>query len=336
MLIKRREKTVMKRVLIDRPLHKKALAELESYAEVVKIYNNDKKALKDSIKTVDAVICSVALKMTEEMISIAKNLRVIGRPGVGYDSVDIKAATKEGIPVVYAPNGPTESVAEHVIAFMLMLAKKIEFVERALRKDGDFGIRTRVTGMELKGKTLGLIGAGRIGKRVGEIAGAGLGMKIHIYDPFFDKDTDLLKGNFTLVADLNELLETSDVISLHIPYTEDTEKFIGKQEFKRMKKEAIFINTARGKIVDEQALIEALKNGEIQSAGLDVYEKEPPDPDNPLFKLDNTVVTPHLSSFTDDGKMKMGMAVVKGVIDVLEGNYPEFIVNSEVWNKRRK
>lgn len=326
----------MKRVLIDRPLHKKVLAELEKYAEVVKIYNDDKKALEDSIRTVDAVICSAALKMTEEIISLAKNLKAIGRPGVGYDSVDIKAATKKGIPVVYAPDGPTESVAEHVIGFMIMLAKKLTLVERALKEDGDFGIRTRITGMELKGKVLGLVGAGRIGKRVAEIAGPGLGMEIQIYDPFFDKNTDFLNGRYTLVADLNELLETSDVISIHIPYTKDTEKFIGKQEFKRMKKEAIFINTARGKVVDEQALIEALKNGEIQSAGLDVYEKEPPDPDNPLFKLDNTVTTPHLSSFTDDGKMKMGMIVVKGIIDVLEGNYPDFIVNGDVWKKRRR
>ena len=325
----------MKKVLIDRPLHEKALSELEEYAEVIKIFNNDKKELQDALKIADAVICSAALKMTEEMISIAENLKVIGRPGVGYDSVDVSYATRMGIPVVYAPDGPTESVAEHVTGFMIMLAKKIEIVERALKINGDFGIRTRVTGMELQGKVLGLIGAGRIGKRTAEIAKSGLGMEIMIFDPYF-KDDNFLGGDFTLASEINELLEKADVVSVHIPHSKETEKIIGEREFNLMKKNAIFINTSRGKVVDERALIEALKNKEIQSAGLDVFEKEPPDPDNPLFKMENVVATPHLSSFTDDGKMKMGVTVVKGVIDVLENVCPEFIVNGEVWEKRKK
>ncbi len=326
----------MRKILIDRPLHPKALKMLEDYAEVIKIYDDNLDALKNALTIVDGVICSAALKMTPEMISLSGNLKVIGRPGVGYDSVDVEYATEVGIPVVYAPDGPTESVAEHVIGFMIALAKKMNIVEKALRENGDFGIRTRVTGMELQGKILGLVGAGRIGKRVAEIARQGLGMNILIYDPYFNGSENFLNGEYLLVQELDELLEKSDVVSIHIPYKKETEKFIGREEFKKMKSNAIFINTSRGKVIDEKALVDALKSGEIQSAGLDVFENEPPDPNNPLFKLDNTIVTPHLSSFTDEGKMKMGVAVVKGVIDVLEGAFPDFIVNGEVWDKRRK
>jgi len=325
----------MNKILIDRPLHKDAFKLLSENAEVIEIYDDNREKIVQALETVDGVICSAALRMGKQEISIGRNLKVIGRPGVGYDSVDIEAATAAGIPVVYTPDGPTESVAEHVIAMMLILAKKINIVEKSLRNKGDFGIRTRVTGIELQGKTLGLIGAGRIGKRTAEIAASGLGMNILIYDPYAKIDNTTNSWNFTQVNDVRTLLEKADVVSIHIPFTEKTKNFMGEEEFNTMKKTAFFINTARGGVVDEAALIKALNEGVIAGAGLDVYEKEPTDPDNPLFFMDNTVVTPHLSSFTDDGKRKMGVTVVKGTLDVLSGNHPEFIVNSEVWEKRR-
>jgi D-3-phosphoglycerate dehydrogenase len=324
----------MNKILIDRPLHKDAFKLLSENAEIIEIYDDNREKIVTALETVDGVICSAALRMGKEEIDLGKNLKVIGRPGVGYDSVDIEAATAAGIPVVYTPDGPTESVAEHVIGMMLILAKKINIVEKQLREKGDFGIRTRVTGMELQGKTLGLIGAGRIGKRTAEIADAGLGMNILIYDPYFKSDP-AIKWKFAQVSDLKTLLEKADVVSIHIPFTEKTKKFMGAEEFKTMKKTAFFINTARGGVADETALIRALDEGWIAGAGLDVYEKEPPDPDNPLFSMENTVVTPHLSSFTDDGKRKMGVTVVQGELDVLSGKYPEFIVNPEVWERRR-
>ncbi len=326
----------MNKILIDRPLHKDALKLLSDNAEVIGIYDDNREKIVKALETVDGIICSAALRMGKEEITIGRNLKVIGRPGVGYGSVDIEIATAAGIPVVYAPDGPTESVAEHVIGLMLILAKKINIVEKHLRNKGDFRIPTRVIGMELQGKTLGLIGAGRIGKRTAEIAGAGLGMNILIYDPYVKIDNTTINWDCTQVNNLKTLLEKADVVSIHTPFTEKTRNFMGQEEFKTMKKTAFFINTARGGVVDEAALVRALDEGLIAGAGLDVFEKESTDPDNPLFFMENTVVTPHVSSFTDEGKRKMGVTVVQGELDVLAGNYPEFIVNPEAWEKRRK
>ncbi len=319
----------MEKVLVDRPLHKEAFKLLSENAEVVEIYNDDRKEIDKALREVNGVICSAALKMREHEISIAENLKVIGRPGVGYDSVDVEAASRYGIPLVYTPDGPTESVAEHVILLMLMCTKRINTVQKALKENGDFGIRTRVTGTEVQNKTLGLIGFGRIGQRTGEIAAAGLGMKVIVYDPY------ITVKDFKQVNSLDELLTGSDVVSIHIPFSDATAKLMGKREFSLMKKSAYFINTARGGVVDEEALIEALEKEEIAGAGLDVYTQEPPERDNRLFTFENVVATPHLSSFTDDGKRKMGVGVVRGVLDVLSGKKPEFIVNGEIWETRR-
>ena len=322
----------MNKVLIDRPLHEEAMALLSANTEVIAIFDDDWAKIEDALKIVDGVICSAALKMTPDRICSASNCKVIGRPGAGYDSVDVEASSANGIPLVYTPEGPTESVAEHVILLMLMTAKKINNVQEPFRAAGDFGVRTRVTGVELLGKTLGLAGLGRIGSRTAEIA-AVLGMQILVHDPFLPADA--LPSGYKKVESLGALAAASDFVSLHMPFSEKTKKIFGKAEFNKMKPQGIFINTSRGGVVDEDALIEALKENRIGGAGLDVYTKEPPEPDNPLLKLDNVVTTPHMSSFTDDGKRKMGVMVVQGVLDVLADRKPEFIVNGEVWNKRR-
>ncbi|RKX95157.1 MAG: hydroxyacid dehydrogenase [Spirochaetes bacterium] len=324
----------MKRVLVDRPLHPDARELLSENVEVIEIFNDDKDALNSALKVVDGVICSAALKMRKAEIRISENLKVIGRPGVGYDSVDVEESSKQGIPLVYTPDGPTESVAEHVIALMLMCTKSINTVQAALKKKGDFGIRTKVTGIEAQGKTLGLVGFGRIGQRAGEIASLGLGMKIVVFDPYLNEKSVSVK-KYEKVNTLEELLELSDVVSLHLPFMEKTAGLMGQNEFRKMKKTAFLINTARGGVVDETALIEAIESGEIAGAGLDVYAQEPPEKDNRLFTFDNVITTPHLSSFTYDGKRKMGIGVVQGVLDVLNGKKPEFIVNGEVWDQRR-
>lgn len=324
----------MKKVLIDRPLHPEAYALLSESAEIIEIFDDNFGEIEKVLSWVDGVICSAALKMTESRIALCENLKVIGRPGVGYDSVDVDAVSRRGIPLVYTPEGPTESVAEHVILMMLMVAKRINTVQKALKEEGDFGIRTRISGMELQGKTLGLAGFGRIGRRVAEIASAGLGMRILVFDPYRN-GSDLPSGCET-VSTLTELASRSDVVSLHIPYSEATRGIFGAEEFAAMKEGAIFINTARGGVVDEGALIETLRGGRLAGAGLDVYTREPPEKENPLFRMENVVATPHLSSFTDDGKRKMGTMVVRGVLDVLAGREPEFLVNREIWSRRRK
>ncbi|MDP2792403.1 MAG: hydroxyacid dehydrogenase [Rectinemataceae bacterium] len=324
----------MKKVLIDRPLHADALSLLSEGAEVVAIFDDNREKLEKALKEVDGVICSAALKMREHEISMGTSIKVIGRPGVGYDSVDVESCSRHRIPLVYTPDGPTESVAEHVIAMILMAAKQILVVQKALREKGDFGIRNRVTGMEVQGKTLGLAGFGRIGKRVGEIAAKGLGMKVVVFDPYLKGKPDT-GFEYGIVENLESLTKDSDFLSLHIPYSPETDKMFGGKEFAAMKKTAVFINTSRGGVVDEAAMIEALQSGKIAGAGLDVFEKEPPAKDNPLFAMENVIVTPHLSSFTEDGKRKMGIAVVEGVLDVFSGKKPQFLVNGEIWETRR-
>jgi len=325
----------MKKVLIDRPLHADALSLLSAGAEVVAIFDDDREKLDKALREVDGVICSAALKMREREIAMGTGIQVIGRPGVGYDSVDVESCSRHKVPLVYTPDGPTESVAEHVIAMILMAAKRIPIVQKALKEKGDFGIRMKVTGMEVQGKTLGLAGFGRIGKRTGEIAAKGLGMKVLVFDPYLKGKPDM-GFEYGIAPDLATLTKESDFISLHIPYSPETDKMFGKKEFAAMKSTAVFINTSRGGVVDEAALIEALRSGGIAAAGLDVFEKEPPDKDNPLFSMDNVIVTPHLSSFTEDGKRKMGIAVVEGVLDVFAGKRPKFLVNGEIWESRRK
>ena len=325
----------MNKVLIDRPIHEEALSLLSKHAEVVAIFDDDRSKLEAALKEVDGVICSAALKMREGEIAMGTHIKVIGRPGVGYDSVDVGSCTKFGIPLVYTPDGPTESVAEHVIALMLMAAKQIPLVQKALKERGDFGIRNKVTGMEVQGKTLGLAGFGRIGRRTAEIAVKGLGMKALVFDPYLKGKPDA-GFEYDTVGSLEQLAKASDFLSIHVPYSPETDKMIGKQVFAAMKKTGVLINTSRGGVIDEAAMIEALRSGKIAAVGLDVFEKEPPEKDNPLFAMENAILTPHLSSFTEDGKRKMGVAVVEGVLDVLAGRKPRFIVNGEIWEKRRK
>ncbi len=324
----------MPRVMFDRPLHEKARAMLSEGAEIIECFEKNLAELKKVLKNVDGAICSAAFKIDEDDIACAVRLKVIGRPGVGYDSVDVAGATRQGVPVVYAPDGPTESVAEHVLALMIMLAKKIRLLDWALREQGDFSIRTRITGTELYGRTLGIVGAGRIGGRVAEMAYQALNMNILVYDPYFSATPPGCR--YRRVNDLHDLLREADVVSIHSPLNEKTRGMIGRAEFAAMKSGALFINTSRGPVVDESALVEALGKEVIGGAGLDVYAQEPPDKDNPLFRLENTVLTPHCSSFTDGGQLKMGMDVVQGVLDVLHGREPRFLVNPEVWPQRRR
>ncbi len=276
----------MKKVLIDRPLDAEALRLLSEGAEVVAIFDDNREKLEKALREVDGVICSAALKMREPEISMGVNIKVIGRPGVGYDSVDVDSCSRHRIPLVYTPDGPTESVAEHVIAMMLMAAKQINVVQKALKEKGDFGIRTRVTGTEIQGKTLGLVGFGRIGRRVGEIAAKGLGMNVLVFDPYLKGKPDTGFA-YESAADLSVLTRAADFISLHIPFSPETDKLFGERQFASMKKTAVFINTSRGGVADEKALIRALQSGTIAGAGLDVFEKEPPEKDNPLFSMDN-------------------------------------------------
>ena len=242
---------------------------------------------------------------------------------------------EHGLPVVYTPYGPTESTAEHAFLLILSAARHLPMLDSATRK-GDFDIRNRPQsmGIELRGKTLGVVGFGRIGRRLAHMCQAALDMPVCAYDPYLDPEC-VTEWGATPVDNLVELARQVDVLSLHIPATAETHHLVNKEVIQALKPSAILVNAARGAVVDEAALVEALQAGHIHGAGIDVYSPEPPPPDNPLFQLDRVVLTPHVASKTKEARMLMGLTVVEDIISVLKGHEPQYLANPEVWPNRR-
>lgn len=260
----------------------------------------------------------------------APNLRVIARTGIGYDAIDVDAATSRGIAVCNTPDGPTISTAEHAVTLMLVVAKNVRRSEAALRDGSSGGYYARHNGIELDGKTLGLVGFGRIARHVARIA-AGLGMRVTVFDPYLGASA--VPTGIRRVDSLDESLRTADVVSVHVPLTEDSRDMFGAAQFASMKPGAVFINTARGGLVDQDALLDALEGGRLFGAGLDVTSPEPLPIGHPLLGRDDVVVTPHIASATADGKARIFGAAFQNAIDVIEGRRPDHIVNPEVWGR---
>lgn len=263
---------------------------------------------------------------TGELMDLAPGLRVIARTGIGYDKVDIAAATARGIAVCNTPDAPTISTAEHTIALMLMVTKNVKRSESELQGGGsDF--YARHTGIELEGRTLGLVGYGRIARRVATIA-RGFGMSIAAYDPYLD-DADF--PDATRCDSLEELATGSDVLSLHVPLTADNANLVGEALLAAMKPGAILVNTARGGLVDLAALEAALDSGHLFGAGLDVTDPEPLPSAHPLLHRLDVVVTPHVAAGTAGAKRRIFQAAFDQVLQVLDGTRPQSLVNPEVW-----
>ena len=260
----------------------------------------------------------------------APGLRVIARTGIGYDAVDITAATTRGIAVCNTPDGPTISTAEHAVTLMLMVAKSVKPSEAALRTGTSADYYARHAGTELAGKVLGLVGFGRIARRVATIAEA-IGMRVVAFDPFLDP-TSVPRG-VTLVESLGDLLPVADVISVHVPLTEASRGMFDAARFAAMKPGALFINTARGGLVDQDALLAVLDAGRLHGAGLDVMTPEPLPSDHPLLGRDDVVVTPHVASATADGKLRILRAAFEQAMAVVHGERPDHLVNPEVWDR---
>ena len=254
-------------------------------------------------------------------------LRVIARTGIGYDGVDVEAATDRGIAVCNTPDGPTISTAEHAVGLIIAVAKRIPQSQAALR-DGTDAYFARHLGIELEGKTLGLVGFGRIARHVGRIA-EGIGMRIAFVDPFVDPAT--VPAGVTRVTSLATLLGSADVVSVHVPLSPATRGMFGTAEFGARRPGAVFVNTARGGLVDNDALLAALETGHLFGAGLDVTAPEPLPVGHPLLRRDDVLVTPHIASATREGKARMFRSAFAQAIDVIEGRRPDHLVNPEVW-----
>jgi len=281
-------------------------------------------ALKEIIKDYDGLVVRSATKVTKDIIEAAKKLKVIGRAGVGLDNVDLEAATKKGIIVMNTPAGNTISTAEHTFSMILALSRNIPQANSSTKK-GEWK-RSKFMGVELYGKTLGVVGFGRIGSEVAKRA-LSFGMKILAYDPFLS--ADVAENIGVEIAELKKVLQESDYITVHTPLTDETRHMISDKEFSLMKKSARLINCARGGIIDEPALVKALKEGKVAGAAMDVFESEPLSADNELLKLDNVIITPHLGASTEEAQVNVAVEVAEIVRDALLGrgirnaaNYP--------------
>lgn len=288
----------------------------------------------EDVKDADAILVRTT-PITREVLEAAPRLKVVGRHGVGVDNIDVAAATELGIPVVYAPGSNTLAVAEHAVMLMLALAKNVFSADRALRTEHNFASRFTIPSTELAGKTLGLIGFGKIGQAVAKRCGLGFEMRVIAYDPYLNAEAAKAL-DVTPASSVDEVLEQADVVSLHAPATPENYHLIGREQLQKMRPHALLINTARGPLVDEKALYEALKAGRIAGAGLDVFDPEPPEPSNPLFELPNVIVTPHMAAHTDESLRRMATWAAEGILQVLRGEYPTRIFNPEVWERRRR
>jgi len=309
-------------VLIAEELSPATLDALGTDFEVRNCNGADRSELLAALsKGVDAVLIRSATKMDAEAISAAKGLKVIARAGVGLDNVEIPAATAAGVMVVNAPTSNIVSAAELAIGLLLASARSISPAHAALR-DGKWA-RSKYTGVELFEKTLGIVGFGRIGQLVAHRMQA-FGMDVVAYDPYL-QPAKAAQLNVKLV-ELDELLKVSDFITIHLPKTKETANLIGTEALKKVKPTVRIINAARGGVLDESALYEALKNGKVAGAGLDVFATEPCT-DSPLFSLDNVVATPHLGASTDEAQERAGIAVAVSVRKALSGELVPDAVN---------
>jgi len=272
----------------------------------------------------DALMVRSRTKVTKEVIEAGKNLKVIARAGVGVDNIDVAAATERRIPVVNAPASLTTSVAELTLGHMLSLARQIPRANAGM-KAGKWE-KKAFMGTELKGKTLGLVGIGRIGAEVCRLCQA-FGMDVIAYDPYLTAEAISKMG--AEKVDLDDVLKRADYVSIHVPKTPETEGMIGIEALRLMKPTAYLVNCSRGGLVDEDALVRALKEGMIAGAALDVFKDEPPT-GSPLLELENVVLTPHIGGSTEEGQSRASPDAAEGVIAVLSGKRPKYIVNPEV------
>ena len=262
------------------------------------------------------------------MIDAGKRLAIISRHGVGYDAVDIEAAAQRSIPVTITPLANSVSVAEHAMFMLLALAKNARENDTAVREDRFESARTSMKPLDLAGRNLLIIGFGRTGSRVAPRA-LGFGMHVHAYDPYVDRAVVEAAG-CTVVDDVHAILPEMDAVTVHTPLNDETRGVIGAKELASMKRTAFVVNTARGGVVDEDALVDALEGKRIGGAGLDVFEVEPapPRPDHPLLAFDNVIVSPHCAGVTVESSMRMAEYSVRNVLDCFDGRLdPEVVVN---------
>ena len=311
----------MAKVLISEKMNPVAEEVLRSAGhEVIWMPSIEQSVFEEYIKDCDALLNRI-LPVTREMMESNPKLKIISKHGVGVDNYDLEAARDLGIVVTTAPGANSQSVAEHSFAMMIALAKNLIPISQGYRDVG-FGIKNTCEGIELMGKTIGIIGCGKIGSRMAKMCRYGFDMKVLVYDPYI---TDVPEG-CELTSDRDRVFREADFLSLHCYLSDETRNCVGAHEFSIMKPGCILINCARGPVVDEPEMIRALQEKKIAGAGLDTVEKEPFDLDNPLLSMENVVVAPHIGGATQEASTRSSVACAIAIDDFFAGRTPKFVV----------
>jgi len=310
-------------VLVADPIAEEGLAILRERARVEMVAGGGPEALRSMLAEADALLVRSETRVTVELLDAAPRLRVIGRAGAGVDTIDVDAATERGIVVVNAPGGNAVAAAEHTLALMFALARRVAAADASLKR-GEWA-RGAYVGSELSGKTLGLVGLGRVGSEVGRRA-LGLEMRVLVYDPYVPDDHVRRTG--LEPVELDTVLEQSDFVSLHVPLTETTRGLISHERLSKMRRGSFLINCARGGLVDQPALLQALDSGQLAGAGVDVFNEEPVGADDPLPRHPKVVATPHLGASTVEAQANVAAQVAEEVLAVLDGRPAQFAVNA--------
>jgi len=291
-------------------------------------------AILDFARDANALLLGSTEPVTRRVMENMPNLMALARHGIGVDNIEIEAATSMGIVVINHPDYGLDEVADHALALSLALTRRVVKLDRMMR-EGNSGQALKETVEPIHGNsslTFGLLGLGNIARRVATRARA-FGFRVVSYDPWVPRAEFGLIGVEKL-SSLGELLETSDVISVHVPLIPETRHMLGEKEFAQMKKSALIVNTSRGPVIDQDALYRALSTGGIAGAGLDVYEIEPLPADHPLRRLDNVILTPHMAGYAQESENRLRADITHAVLDVLNGKRPELIFNPKVWEHR--
>jgi len=311
------------RVLLYEDMAEEGKAILKEKAGIVFAQKLDESFLVERVKDIDGIVIRANGKVTRKIMESAPRLKVVGRHGVGVENIDLQAATDLGIWVVNTPDANDNSVAEHFFGLALMLSKMLKKGDIAMH-EGRWQARYEYIGRELNGKTLGILGFGRIGKTIGRIGRKGFGMKILYYDAIRYEEVE--KEISAVKLSLDHVLSQSDFVSINLPMLPETKALIGAREISLMKRTAYLLNLARGPIWDEKAVEAALKEAKIAGAASDVFEVEPAAQEHPLLKLENFIATPHMAAHTQEALGRMSR-VAEDIIRVLEGKEPLHPVN---------
>jgi D-3-phosphoglycerate dehydrogenase len=306
-------------------MHANGLALLRAASELQMASALDPATLQREIVGADGLIIRTGGVVDLALLEKGDKLKVVGRHGVGYDQIDVDAATARGIQVVYTPGANTQSVAEHVFALMIGLSRHFPRMMAGLDA-GNYHVRTSMTGREIAGKSLGIIGFGRIGRRVAEVAHLGFGMKVLYHDIVAAPDQVEQLSNARRV-DLKEVLESCEYVTLHVPLDSSTRGMINRASLALMRTDAILINTCRGPVVDEIAVAEALDARRLWGYGADVFTVEPPPSGHPLIGRSDVMLTPHSAAQTEEGLRTMATTIAQEVLGVLHGELPSYPVN---------